>query len=77
MWAKKVGTEVPVMGEEGRGHWFGFAARKWDKMKRSKALLKSPTFGALRCVVYMEWRAELTFFVVRYFLKLTTGAHLP
>lgn len=66
MWAKKVGTEVPVMDEKGRGHWFGFEARRWDKTKRSKALLKSPFFSALRCVVYMEWRAELTFFVVSF-----------
>lgn len=56
MWAKKVGTEVLVMDEKGRGHWFGFEVRRWDKMKRSKALLKSPTFNTLRCVLYMEWQ---------------------
>lgn len=43
VWAKKVGTEVLVMGERKRTLWFGFEARRWDKMKRSKALLKSPT----------------------------------
>lgn len=53
------------MDEKGRGHC-GLDLRlgERDKMKRSKALFKWPTLNTLSCVVYMEWRAKVTFFAI-------------